>query len=396
MNILILPSFYPDPINKNLGSFFKEQVKCLANLGVKVSVVYVEQRSLHHLTIKNIFKFHFQTEIVHEVNCKEYRINGWKIPGIIGRKIWLRQSENLIIKYILKQEKPDLIHAHNVLWAGVVANNIYKEFNIPYVITEHDSAFLIGSLSTKRIKVSRQVYLNASNIIAVSKTLQKNINQIVPSKKIAIVPNIVNTDFFKPLENTKSNNNITKFISIGNLNRNKGHELQIEAMNNVLQLNKNVTLVICGDGPEKENLKKKISDLHLMKNVILTGYQNKSQILEHLQNADCLLHTSYFETFGVVLIEALACGVPFIATKCGGPEDIFEKGVGSLIEKGNAKILTNELLKFIENKVQYSASRIRTIAINKYSKHIISEKLIQIYSNIIEKNRSNNNDKINE
>lgn len=384
MKIFVLPSFYPDSSNPNLGSFFKEQVKTLAEFGIDVTVMYVEQKSLLKLNFRNIRNNCFQITTVEEVCWREYRIKGWSIPGRIGKKIWIYLSEKLIKKYITENGKPDLIHAHNVFYAGVVASNIMKKFKIPFIITEHSSAFLQQNyLSHKEQAIALQIYSKASKIIAVSKSLRKAIKDIGPKFEIDIIPNVVDTDFFISDKRKLYDDKTIKFIAIGNLDKNKGHDLLIDAFYEVSKINQNVILKICGDGSEKEKLHTKIQVLNLENRVKLTGHLSKSQILEKLQESDCLVHTSYFETFGVVLIEAMSCGIPFITTKCGGPEDIFEDGVGFMIQPGNVTLLAQTMIKFINQKNKFSKFEIRSIALNKYSPQAVFEKLMLAYSEIL-------------
>lgn len=383
MNILVLPSFYPDPSNRNLGSFFKEQVKTLAEFGIKVNVIYAEQKSLRKLSFRNLRKTYFQSAIINENQWKEYRIKGWNIPGRIGKKIWIHLSEKLVKKYIKENGKPDLIIVHNVLFAGVVAFNIKKKFVIPFIITEHSSQFLEKNLSPTEQAIVRKVYSKASKIIAVSKSLRNAIKEIDPKLKIDNIPNIVDTNFFIPGKQKRFDDETIKFLAIGNLNKNKGHDLLIDAFYEVNKLNQNVILEICGDGPEKEQLNEKIKTLNLENKVKLKGHLQKYQILERLQETDCLVHTSYFETFGIVLIEAMSCGIPFITTKCGGPEDIYEDGVGFMIEPGNVMLLAQAMIKFIDQKNKFVKSEIRSIALEKYSCQIVFEKLMLSYSEIL-------------
>ena len=382
MHILVLPSFYPDVSNTNLGSFFKEQVKMLAAFDIRVNVVYVEHKSLRNFNFRSLKYSHFQSGLTDEILWREYRIKGWNIPGVTGKIIWIYLTNKLVKKYISENGKPDIIHAHNAFWAGIVALNIKKKFKIPFVITEHSSLFLSKNELQKIQSEAIHIFSEASGIIAVSQSLRNAIKKIKPFE-IDVIPNIVDIDLFKPdVQKSNVNGNI-RFLAIGYLNKNKGHDLLIEAFSKVSDSNQNVTLDICGEGPEKNSLLKKIQELNLGNKVIISGHQNKVQILKKLQESDCLVHTSYFETFGVVLIEAMSCGVPFITTKCGGPEDIIEEGVGYMVDPGNASMLAEAMFKFIDNKNEFSKFNIRSIAVNKYSYPVVAEKIMQIYSRVI-------------
>ena len=124
MHILVLPSFYPEDFKKNKGIFFKDQVRALSNWVSKINVIYLEQRTLREFSFIGLKKSYFQYEILKENKWDEYRIKGWKMPTIIGDYIWVFKTVRLIDKYIKLNGKPDIIHVHNVFFAGLVANKI--------------------------------------------------------------------------------------------------------------------------------------------------------------------------------------------------------------------------------------------------------------------------------
>jgi glycosyltransferase involved in cell wall biosynthesis len=379
LHLLVLPSFYPDKYKISLGSFFKEQVGALAESGIQVNVLYVEQKSLRDITVRKLMKNRFQRIIEKEAIWKEYRVKGWHIPALLGRKIWIYMSERLIDYYIKENGKPDLIHAHNAFFAGVVAKNIKSKYRIPFVITEHDSAFLSNNLSGANKKLALGVYQKAEKVISVSRSLRNSIKDLDSALDISIVPNLVDTDFFTPIVGLTRENKNTRFLAIGNLNKNKGHEMLIEAFKKVFEKNQNIELFIAGEGPQKNALKEMISELKLTNKVALLGQLNKEQIVKVIQSSDCLVHNSSFETFGVVLIEALACGIPIIATKCGGPEDIYREGLGYLINVENKNELYNAMIDFLGNRNKFVANLLRNHVVENYSKKSIAQKLKTIY-----------------
>ena len=378
MHILVLPSFYPDIDNENLGIFFKEQIHALAENNNKVGVVYVQKKSLRKFRFNKIFTSFFQFQINIENQWTEYRIKGWKIPFFIGDHIWLYLTRKLINKYISLNGKPDVIHAHNTFFAGIAAYDFFVKKNIKYVITEHDSDFLNGNFTEKqKVKISK-VYSESLQVISVSKALKIAMSSITPNINVKVIPNIVNTDYFVP-KRENSIPTVINFLAIGNLTENKNHKLIINAFFEISKLNDNIKLVICGDGPEKSNLISLVKKYSLENKVDIKGFLSKEKILNELQNATCLVHASNYETFGVVLIEALSCGLPFISTKSGGPDDIFEKGMGYLISKNNLKELVNTLLHFIDNKSSFNKLVLRDIAVNNYSRLEVYKQLHLCY-----------------
>tara|TARA_B110000114_G_C15093953_1_gene400185 strand:- start:127 stop:1266 length:1140 start_codon:yes stop_codon:yes gene_type:complete len=378
MHILVVPSFYPDSDNENLGIFFKEQVYALADNSNKVGVVYVEMRSVKNFSWKQLRNSFFQFECNTENLWIEYRIKGWRIPSFVGRQFWLYLTRKLIDKYILLNGRPDVIHAHNSFYAGIAANDAYVKKHIKYVITEHDSDFLEGNFTKKKKSLIAKVYSDSLQVISVSKALKRAMNSISPHVNILVIPNIVNTDYFIPKEEGAAPAALT-FLAIGNLTENKNHKLIINAFFNISQLYDNTRLVICGEGPEKQNLLNLVKKYNLEDKVEVKGFLRKDKILHELQNSSCLVHASNYETFGVVLIEALSCGLPVVSTKSGGPDDIFVKGMGYLISINNLEELVKALLHFIENQNGFDKYYLRDIALNNYSRLSVYKRIYDCY-----------------
>jgi len=383
MHVLVIPSFYPDESNILNGIFVREQVRSLSDEVSKISIIYAEQRSLRKFNLTNLRSSYFQFHCIKDDNWNEIRVKGWNLPTILGKRIWIHNNLRLFKKYIKIFGKPDLIHAHNIFNSGFVASSISKKYNIPFVITEHDSGFLMNSFTKYKLDTASNIYKNASKVLAVSNSLKLVLERITPNLKVNVVPNIINPMFFKkPKRDKKIKDRCPiKFIAIGNLNKNKGHILLINSF--LIISNENITLEIIGEGPERDNILRKINELGLQNKIKLLGKLKPEDIYNNLIDSDCLVHASSYETFGVVLIEALATGLPFISTKSGGPEDIFENGFGYLVEKNKVNKLSEAMLTFLQNKDTFNKSIIRKRAFKKYSPKSISLNLKNIYHSVI-------------
>ena len=108
-------------------------------------------------------------------------------------------------------------------------------------------------------------------------------------------------------------------------------------------------------------------------------------VLQALQNSDAFVLSSEYETFGVVLIEAMSCGLPVISTKCGGPESIIiNDKLGLLVEKNNVNALSNGMNDILNKK--YDSQDIREYVIGSFSQIAIANKLKVVYKEIIDAN----------
>jgi glycosyltransferase involved in cell wall biosynthesis len=253
MHLLILPSFYPEKHRPNTGLFFKNQAIAISNIVEKTGVVYVEQKSFKKI-FSSFWQSIYQVSKNYESGVLTYRLSGLSFLNQyeFGIQIWMFASEYLFRKYIKDNGKPDIIHAHNMLNAGRLALRIKKKFNIPYIITEHASSFLLNTYNSRQIEICKGIVFNSKSVIAVSTALSSAISNRLGYFEIDIVPNIVDTGIFKP-SLYKSKLGFT-FICVGNLLKNKGQKILIEAFVLAFSNNKKVQLLLCGEGPDFDEL----------------------------------------------------------------------------------------------------------------------------------------------
>lgn len=145
-----------------------------------------------------------------------------------------------------------------------------------------------------------------------------------------------------------NNNQIIKFINIGRLHKAKGHEYLIRAFDKVKKEIQNSKLIIIGEGELKPRLYDLINDLGLINDVILMGFQENPY--KYLVKADIFVLSSIRESFGIVLIEALACELPVISTSCVGPKEILKNGkFGLMVKINNIDDLAEKMIFLAKN-----------------------------------------------
>ena len=379
MHVLILPSFYPEKSNPINGIFFKKQAEAMTGSIGKVGVVYVEQKSLRKL-FSNFLLNRYQFSSIEKNGLIEYRLHGINLLNqyVPGALLWKMCMFSLVKKYIRDHGVPDVIHAHNTFNAGFVAFKIAKKYRIPYIITEHSSGYLMGEYSAKKLIGSNTIVRNAKHLLAVGQKLAGVLNRIY-NREAAVVPNIVDTTFFTP-DFSKQKKEMFQFISVGNLLSNKGHAFLIEAFATAIKENDKIRLVICGDGPEKKQLESLIEKYKIEGLVLLKGKVDQDCLLNEYRESKCLVLPSENETFGVVLIEALSCGIPVIATTSGGPEDIVNDENGVLVDYGNVNQLARAMIEMSKNDMNFNNDSIRQSIIDKYSNDAIVKTLKFIYA----------------
>jgi glycosyltransferase involved in cell wall biosynthesis len=289
-----------------------------------------------------------------------------------ARRIRLKKGKLLFKKYVNENGKPDIIHVHSFS-AGELAIWIKDKYNIPYVVTEHSSAFERKILSISDLKLAQRVFENSHYNIAVSQSLSSAIKYYFNELDFQIIPNIVDTDFFS-LKAKKKNKNF-QFINIAHLNKNKNQLHLVKSFTKVFKDNSSHKLLIVGQGSERSTLKQWIDTNNMNEQIELFGSATREEVKDLLCQSDCFVLSSKVETFGVVLIEAMSCGLPVLSTKCGGPE--------SIITNDDLGILCNqeELSEKMKNISQetFSGDTIRKYVVDSFSNSSLSQQLKIIY-----------------
>jgi glycosyltransferase involved in cell wall biosynthesis len=381
MHIVLIPGSFPTEDVPNRGIFFKEQAVALADAGVQVGVIAVDARKATALSSgKTRQKWgkvkYYQIDNVNVV--QETVLNLTPFTNIWLKSRFPKIKKKLFIKYIEKYGKPDLIHAHVGLWGGWAAMNIAREFNIPYIITEHSSWVLSKRLDKTQYNAQKKVFENAVEVIAVSKGLANAIKDEFENIEVKVVPNLVDLTKFEYKEQVRDSNQL---ICVANLHEVKNHVLLLKAFAKSLAKNPQLKLKLVGAGPLEKELKTLCTELNITKEVTFSGRQGPEAINAELNKSGIFVLASNFETFGIVLIEAMATGLPVIATNCGGPADIIEKVNGVLVSKGDVEAFSAAILEMVENYNKYNHQEIRAYAASHFSKEVITARLKEIYSN---------------
>ncbi len=385
MHILILPSWYPKYPGDIGGSFFREQAIALSNHGCKVGVVAVQLRSLRNY--KSIFSGNYKVEFEDDRGVATYRQHGvtW-FPRLrrLQAKVWAHKGCKLVERYIAEHGKPDIIHVHSMLNAGIVAHHIMQRYDIPYVVTEHSSAFACNLLSACQLQVASKIASQAQRCFAVSSPFADLLNKsIVDSKnRWEVIPNIVHDSFFaKPLRTKNSDPFV--FIDVCLLTFNKRIDLLIESFAKSFKGNNAVHLHIGGDGEKRPALERLAKDLGVADQVRFLGMLNREQVVYEVAGADAFVLSSQYETFGVALIEALALGKPVIATRCGGPEDIVTEKDGLLVPVDDVDAFAIAMQEIYTNRASYHAESLRQLCRERFSEAAISQRLLYVYTEVL-------------
>ena len=392
MHIMMIPEgHYLVPHTPLSGIFVSHQVESLSRNGIIVGV-------LNPALIPFRFTFkkfpYVKSEYIGSVFImRHYRraiIPGRFIPVGLKRR-FLRSAIQICWKEYTDQfGTPDIIHAHNLLSGGVIAEVLNRQYQIPFLVTEHTSTYSLSKNSVYPDKKELEyVAQNCSGVIAVGSKLLANLVEVVPEIEPmgSIVPNVVDPNFEDRVNAFEfpqhRNEGVIRIVSIGNLIPRKNFKNLIEAFARVFP-NGQAHLTIVGEGPEEKKLIELAQDLGVAQSICFLGSAPRDSILDLLLDSDFFVLTSMLESFGVVVIEALSCGLPVVATDCGGPSDILEEEQGFLVPVNDLEALCEALVKMSSNFELFDRNQISRICLKKYGNKEFFKILLDKYKVVLE------------
>jgi glycosyltransferase involved in cell wall biosynthesis len=271
--------------------------------------------------------------------------------SVEDKEIYLQEFINKLNESV-NPESFDVIHAHYWL-SGLVGREIANKFNKPLVYTSHSLGIFLDGYNKERVDCEK-IIMTSSDIITTSSLFEEDLilkNYNVVSDKIKLITPGVDGEIFTP-DSTLKRENI--FLSIGRIQEQKGQIETIKFLDNFRKVESNFICYFVGGPSGKsgneyfEELKKTVVDLNLESHVEFHDNLPQIQIRDLLNKSKLLIHTSKFETFGLVAAEANAMGVPVLTTNSGSLLEIVESNENgyyseSLID-GNVNNFVKELL----------------------------------------------------
>ena len=382
MKILMIPSFFKNYRNESLGVFFLEQALALQSIGHEVTILYADTYSIKYFM--DFLKYKENSENINKVKiirCRKF--SPFKHGNFNNKKAFSKACLKLCQK---SQISFDIIHAQNSIWAGEAARVISKKYNIPYVITEHSSWFALSNNNAKN-KFQNDLELifhDCSKLICVSRQLQNDL--IKYYNKPCIIGNVVDTDTFNISSFEKSN--VFTFVCLAFLQNEhrinlKGIKELLISFKKIVEIYDNIKLKIIGVS-SNSILYDIINDYKIDGNVELLPVLDKKKIAIEMNKSNCFILLSNYETFGLAYAEAMACGLPIIATNVGIVSEIVDEKNGIICNKNNIKSIVEAMDYVINNIKKYNSKDIRKNIVGKYSKKIIANQIEKVYRSVLE------------
>lgn len=380
MNVIFLTQWYPSPENLVSGIFVREHAMAVAQYH-QVYVVFVKGMRPELSTFPQIKPVQDGSLTTYVVTYPHGRIP--KTTWLNRIKAVFRVFESLLARNIL----PDIIHA-NVHNTSDLAYLLQRRYKIPAVITEQSSEYP-RKLFTKCNQIKIRFYMNRLKLIMpVSQDLGSHIQAYGIHAPFEVIPNTVNTDIFYP-DNLKLSNQdgIKRILVVALLTKVKGIDYLLQALAIVKHQGIKFFLLVAGDGPDRSELSSLAYRLGISERISFLGNRTKPEIADLMRQADFLALTSRWDNNPVVVLEAMASGIPVLASQIGGIPEVVTSKQGILVKVGDIGDITEKLGYMLLHSQEYSSDQISAYARSRFSYKAIGTSYSAAYDEVIERYR---------
>ncbi|MEU4768125.1 glycosyltransferase [Actinosynnema sp. NPDC023794] len=369
MKVLVATPWYPTPQHPIDGVFVREQVRGLAE---------------HH----DVAVLHIAPPVTGP--APPTRVDGipvftasWRArTGPIGR---VRAVLDAVRRIRRSGFEPDLVHAQ-IAAKSVPALVAAKRLSVPLVVTEQWSRVMDldpRPLPPGQRRSAAAVYQGADAVLAVGSELRRAIKDLTPRARVLVVPNPVDTTVFHPgLRPTATEDGRLRLITTGRLVDYKGVDQVLQATALLRDRGLNPHLDVIGEGPELGRLRAMAADLRLADAVRFHGRQHKADFAPLVAAAHVAVVAGDFETFCVAGIEALACGTPVVATRCGGPQDYITPRNGRLVPLWEPGLMANAIAGLVDRADVGSPEEIARATAAEYGIDAVGRRIAGIYQRL--------------
>jgi glycosyltransferase involved in cell wall biosynthesis len=369
-HILIVASWYTSGRGSG-GGYFRDQALALQAAGHRVAILAPDIYTWRDLRSGRLPRGTRRKVTIEDDGVPVYRRSSFTaLPRLPYRNplTWTRCGMQLARHYITENGRPDLVHAHCCLHAGVLALAINRCYGIPYIVTEHSTGFAQGRLRWWERDLVRRVIRRARRCIAVSPHLAALLEEQYRTSVWQYVPNVLGEAFLgagRPVVQAADERPFV-FLCVARLSPEKGCDVLITAFATAFRTTPGVRLRLVGDGPMRPSLEQLALRLGIADKIDFVGLRSGEDVRAEMYAADAFVLASRFESFGVVVIEALACGLPVVATASGGPDHLIAPDNGVLVPCGDVAALRDAMREMRVQAPRYDRRAIRAEVIRQY------------------------------
>lgn len=385
MNIAIVSHTYPTKHDPSSGIFIQKESRLVSEFAeVNVIIPSVVSTPLN----KQYYRGYQPVKEPFPVTTFKYV----SIPRRSFPSITKYSLSNRLLN-IVKNLSPDIVHLHALFPSGISAKTLNNS-GFKIVLTVHGGDWYSNLENRKMMKLVNESMHNAHQIIAVGQKLKSDIISKFPelaSQTIHIPHGIDTQKFIPPKSKTFSQKNLgwnplkKNILAVANLYEVKGIHILVKAFAHLEEF-ENYHLHLVAPRHQKDTKQKIIKLLeehNLQRHVSFYPSLSEHDLISYYQSADLFVSPSLKEGFGLAIAEAAACGVPVLATRSGGPEEILDPKIGYLVKVNSTDAIIQGIEKIIQELDQFSPIVMNNYISDNFGLTKKKEHLNKIYSKVL-------------
>lgn len=386
--LAVVTPWYPSPNNPFAGAFAQAATAAVADRFAGVSVLHTEDWTgpasglASDLVRTAAVRLRVPPPVLDTAEGTLLRVPVPVVPKR-GYAEWARAHEEALAEALPGGRiEADVVHGHVGIYGGWLATRLARP-GARVVVTEH-ATFLRRILRQAPARAMYgEVLDRADRMICVSETLRAELLGYFPrhADKVEVIPNAVDFDRIPALAEPAPT--LDRWLYVGRLIGQKNVETLLEAFARAARQNPRATLTLVGSGELAPTLRARAAALGLSERVTLTGPLPPAEVTARLHAADLLVHASRLETFGVTVVEAVAAGLPVLATRSGGPEETLaglEGVAGHLVDvSDDPAVLLDGYHRLRDAFADLDLPRARAELESRYGSAAVAEKLMAAY-----------------
>ncbi len=384
MKVLVLSHLYPNVVSKLYGSFVHNQVRFLTAHCQLAVVAPVPWFPLPGFGLWSAYRRVPRRQVLDGIEVRHPR--RFAVP----RRIFFSEQWRFHLRALCNavEEVPDLIHAHCAYPDGRAAIEYGAQIGRPVVITVHGSDVkVLPQLKPQWRQRIVEALTQAAAVIAVSQELRREVVQLgVLADKVRCIPNGVDCRLFAAAGSHPPHKEKWRLLYVGRFVEAKGLRVLLAALAKVRRQGRDVSLTLIGGHPATgtaEPFRPQVRALNLSEHVSFEDAVPWEELPPYMAAADLFVLPSFSEGLTTSLIEAMACGLPVVATRCGGPAEIVNEAVGRLVAVGDAEDLAAGILAVLDEYDRYDRAAIRRQAESRYDYRRVAAQIYALYEDVL-------------
>ncbi|MFZ4521815.1 MAG: glycosyltransferase [Bacteroidales bacterium] len=384
IRVLFLPKWFPNHYDPMPGLFIQRQAEAITPF-CDVALIYVHPDP--HCPNKMEVEFREENEV--RILRVYYKV-GDNQTSLFAKALNFYRFYQAYQKafHSIREFSPDLVHAHILTRMGMIGWNFSRKNKIPLVISEHWSRYFPENNTYHgwlRKLVTGFVVKRSSAVVAVSEPLKKAMQQCgLNNANFRIIPNVVDTVMLNHAM-TGERAAVKTFVHISCFeDKSKNISGFLRSVKALSVLRQDFTCLMVGAGPDWDDMREYAGFLKIPGSFVhFTGVKTGSEFAELLAGADFSVLSSRYETFGTVVIESLACGVPVVATSVGVAREVINATNGLLVAAEDEKAMTDALFQMLGLCREYDKETVKSGIPEKFSKEAVGSQLVSLYKELV-------------